>query len=413
MPPSLPMPPVIFATTELGFLLTLVAAFAAAFIGGAVATRLGQSPIIGYLVAGVVIGPFTPGFVADTATTQRVADVGVILLLFGVGLHFSLGTLVRLRAVAGAGGLTQIALTVAAGMLVGALLGWPPLASLFLGSATAISSSAVLAKVLDERGEANSEHGAIALGWMIVQDLVTIVLVVLLAGLSDTGGGSLGASIAAALAKAALFVAALLVIGLTGLPWALGRIARLRSRELFLVAIAVVALGTAYLAEEVGISLALGAFLAGLALSESDFAHHISDEIGPTRDLFAVLFFVSVGMLVDPRVIAGALPAFLLILAVIVAVKGALGAGFVRLLRYPRRTALFVGAGIAQAGEFSFLLARIGRDAGALSADRFTVILGACTASIVVAPLLYRLAERLCTPHPATPPPRSPIACGD
>lgn len=399
MPQSLPMPPVIFAATDLDFLLTLAAAFAAAFVGGVIAMRLKQSPILGYLVAGVVIGPFTPGFVADPQTTQRVADVGVILLLFGVGVHFSLGELVRLRVVAGVGGLTQIALTIAAGMLIGTALGWSPLASFFLGSATAISSSAVLAKVLDERGEAGSAHGAIALGWMIVQDLATIVLVVLLTGLSDTGGGSLGASIALAVGKASLFVVALLVIGLKALPWALARVARLPSRELFLVAIAMISLGTAYLAEEVGISLALGAFLAGLALSESDLAHHILDAIGPTRDLFSVLFFVSIGMLVDPRVIGRALPAFALIVAVIVVVKGLLGFGAVRALHYPTRTALFVGAGIAQAGEFSFLLARIGRDAGVLSADRFTVILGACTASIVVTPLLYRLAERLCTPR--------------
>lgn len=392
MPRSLP--PVTLAATNLTFLLTLVVAFAGAFLGGMIAIRLKQSPIVGYLVAGLIIGPFTPGFNADAATTQLFADIGVILLLFGVGVHFSLADLNRLRVVAGVGGITQIALTIGIGLLAGAALGWSPLASFFLGSAVAISSSAVLAKLLEERGEGGSAHGTVALGWMVMQDLVTVVLVVLLTGLSSEGG-NLGANVATATAKAALFVGLLLIVGVKVLPWWLDRVASVNSRELFIIAIAGLSLGTAYLAEEVGISLALGAFLAGLVLSESDLAHHILGEIGPIRDLFSVLFFVSIGMLVDPGVIAHALPTFALIVALIVVVKGLLSSGIMLVLRYPARTALLAGAGIAQAGEFSFLLARIGRDANVLSAERFTLILAACAVSIIVAPALFPLAERL------------------
>jgi monovalent cation:H+ antiporter-2, CPA2 family len=388
------LPPPTLAATNLTFLLTLAAAFAAAFVGGAIAVRLKQSPIVGYLLAGLIIGPFTPGFNADTGTTQRVADIGVILLLFGIGVHFSLRELVRLRAVAGVGGVAQIALTIGLAMLAGAALGWSPLASFFLGSAVAISSSAVLAKLLEERGEEGSAHGTVALGWMVVQDLATVVLVVLLTGLSSDNG-NLGASIAIATGKAVLFVGALLLIGAKVLPWWLDRVASFNSRELFLIAIAGLSLGTAYLAEEVGISLALGAFLAGLVLSESDLSHHILGEIGPIRDVFAVLFFVSVGMLVDPTVIARSLPTFGIILGLIVLAKGLLSGGLIALLGYPAGTALLAGAGIAQAGEFSFLLARLGRDANVLSAARFTLILGACVASIVLAPLLFGVVERV------------------
>ncbi len=388
------LPPVILATTNLGFLLTLAAAFAAAFVGGAIALRLKQSPIVGYLVAGLIIGPFTPGFNADTGTTQRVADIGVILLLFGIGVHFSLGELVRLKVVAGVGGITQIALTIGVAMLVGVALGWSPLASFFLGSTVAISSSAVLAKLLEERGEEGSAHGTVALGWMVMQDLATVVLVVLLTGLSSDNG-NLGASIATATGKAVLFVGILLALGVKVLPWWLDRVASLNSRELFLTAIAGLSLGTAYLAEEVGISLALGAFLAGLVLSESDLSHHILGEIGPIRDIFAVLFFVSVGMLVDPGVIVRSLPIFFAILGLIVLVKGLISGGLITVLGYPAGTALLAGAGIAQAGEFSFLLARLGRDTDVLSAERFTLILGACVASIVLAPPLFGIAERM------------------
>lgn len=391
---AIPLPPAVFAVTNLDFLLTLAAAFAAAFLGGAIAVRLKQSPIVGYLVAGLIIGPFTPGFIADTETTQRFADIGVILLLFGVGVHFSLGELVRLKVIAGVGGVTQIALTIGVAMFVGVTLGWSPLASFFLGSAVAISSSAVLAKVLEERGEEGSPHGTIAMGWMVVQDLVTVVLIVLLTGLSDPGG-SLATNVAVATGKAALFVGLLLVVGAKVLPWGLERVAALNSRELFLIAIAGLSLGTAYLAEQVGISLALGAFLAGLVLSESDLAHHILGETGPLRDLFSVLFFVSIGMLVDPAVIVRALPTFLLILALIVVIKGLLTTGIALVLRQPARTALLVGAGVAQTGEFSFLLDRIGREANVLSADQFTLILAACAASIIVAPTLLPLAESL------------------
>lgn len=390
----MPHPPVTLAATNLALLLSLAVAFAAALVGGVIAARLRQSPILGYLVAGLVIGPFTPGFVADAETTQLFADIGIILLLFGVGVHFSLKDLVRLKVVAGGGGVAQVALTIAVGMLLGVALGWSPLAAFFLGSAAAISSSAVLAKVLEERGEEGSEHGTISLAWMVVQDLATIMLVVLLEGLSN-GEGDVVTNVATATVTAAVFVGVLLVVGVRVLPWLLDRVAALQSRELFLVAVVGLSFGTAFLAEEVGISLALGAFLAGLVLSESDLAHHVLGEIGPARDLFAVLFFVSVGMLVDPRVIAAQLPVFGLLVLLIVGVKAALGVTTLLVLRYPPRTALLVGAGIAQAGEFSFLLAQIGREANVLSQERFTLILGACAASIVVAPLLFLVAERL------------------
>jgi monovalent cation:H+ antiporter-2, CPA2 family len=418
---------------NVGLLVNLVFAIGAASIAAVVAVRLRQSVILGYILAGIAIGPFTPGFVADVASVQELADLGVIFLMFAVGAQLSLADLRRVGKVVSLGGSMQVLAVVAAGYAVGEALGWRPLESLFFGAVLSNSSSTVLGKLLGERGETDAEHGRIALAWSSVQDLGTIALVILLSSLATgaADGASLLLDLASGLARATVFLALLLPVGTRVLPWLFEQIAALRSRELFLLAVAAIALGTAYLSTFFGLSLALGAFVAGVAVSESDLSHQIIGEILPLRDVLAALFFVSVGMLFDPMFVFEHAPMVLLTLALIVVLKGTLSAGLTWAFGYGPRTVLLVGVGLAQSAEFSFLLARLGTELGVVSPAVFSLMLAGAVASIVLAPALQmgaapisnwleRRLEVEKTPPPfdlgvpgvASRPPRHAVLCG-
>ncbi|MEO6349128.1 MAG: cation:proton antiporter [Candidatus Limnocylindrales bacterium] len=376
--------------TETGLLVTLALALIAATIGSAVAVRLGQSAILGYVVAGVLIGPYTVGPVADPLAVAELADIGLVFLLFAIGLELSIADLARVGRVAIIGGSLQVLALVGIGYGVGLALGFGQLESLFFGAFISQSSSMVMAKILGERGELDSAHGHLVLGWATLQDLSTVVLVVLLSGLAL--GGDLVGNIGVALSKAALFIAILLPVGLKVLPWVLEHIARLRSREVFVLSIVAVALGMAYLSEFFGLSLALGAFLAGLLVSESEISHHILGELAPLRDVFAGIFFVSVGMLVDPAFVVVAFGLVAIAVVLVVVAKGAFIAGLSRLLGMPGRTAFLAGLALAQSGEFSFLLARLGVDAGVVGDQMFSLMLASAGVSIALAPSLAKAA---------------------
>jgi len=372
----------------------LALALLAALVGAIVATRLRQSAVIGYIAAGVVIGPFTPGFVADPNAVEDLADIGLAFLLFTVGAELSLKDISRAGNVALLGGAVQVVLTIVIGTLVGVALGWDVRGALFFGSALAVSSGAVLSKVLADRGEADSEHGRIALAWSTVQDLATIVLVVLLPALAVSSPNGL-ADVALALGEAAVFLVLLVPIGSRFFPAVFEWLARLHNRELFVLAVAATALGTAYVSTLFGLSLALGAFVAGLTVGESDLSHHVLAEVVPLRDVLAGLFFVSIGMLVNPVFMVERWPLVLLVLLVIVVVKGGLVGGLAALLGSSPRTAALVGVAIAQCGEFSFLLARLGREAGPLTADGFNLILSGAAVSIMLSPPLQAHAGQI------------------
>lgn len=380
----LPMP-------ESGLLVNLALALVAATIGGALAVRLGQSPILGYVLAGVLIGPYTPGLISDPAQVAALADIGLAFLLFAVGLQLSVRELLRVGWVALVGSTLQVVIMIGAGYAVGLAMGLSTPAAIFVGAFVSISSTTVMAKLLGDRGEIDSGHGLLSMAWATTQDLITIVLVVLLTGLGSGAGGE-AADLPLALGKALLFMAIVLPLGLFGLPWLLRHASLLRSREVFVLSVVAVALGTAFLSEQFGLSLALGAFLAGLLISESELSYQALGELAPLRDVFAGLFFVFVGMLVDPAAVLVALPLLAATLVLIVLVKAAVAAGLARAFGVPALTAVLAGVALAQAGEFSFLLARVGVDTGALGPREFSVLLGAAALSIVLAPALLRAA---------------------
>ena len=378
---------------ELRFILDLGVAVALALVGGAIATRLGQPPIVGYLAAGVVIGPFTPGFVGDSGQIGQLAELGVVLLLFALGVEFSLHELRRVWRIAVPGAIAQVLVVAVAGTLVAVPLGLSPTGAVVVGSAIAISSTLVVLKLLMERGEMDSLHGRAAIGWMVVQDLITIVLMALLEPLA--GGGS-AAPLLFALLRAAAFLALAYLLGTRLLPWLFRTVSRLGSPELFLLSVFATALLAAFLSSAVfGLSLALGAFVAGIIVSESDLSHQAAGEILPFRDLFAVLFFVSVGMLLDPSALLADVPALLALLAVTLALKSLVSAALGRVLGLPLRSALLLGATIAQVGEFSFLLAEQALQLDLIDPRAYNLILATAVVSIVLTPPLVRGASAL------------------
>lgn len=370
-------------------LVNLVIALLAGLVGAIIAVRLGQSIILGYIVAGIVIGPFTPGVEGDLATVGALAEIGIILLLFAIGVQFSLSDLLRSGKVAVLGSTVQVLLTLGLGYGIGILLGWDSLEALFFGAVLSNSSSTVLSKVLGERGEMDSPHGKLALAWSTVQDLGTIILIVVLSALA-TESDTLLLDLAIEVGLAALFLLLLVPIGLKVLPWLFERVEGLRNREVFVLMVAVVALGLAYSASFFGLSLALGAFVVGVVVSESDLSHQILADVLPLRDIFAGLFFVSVGMLVDPIFVVRNWPLLLLTIVVIMLVKGSVSALIAWLLGTPTRTAVLTGVIIAQCAEFSFLLAQVGSDLGVVSPSVFSLMLGASAASIVLLPAFYQ-----------------------
>jgi CPA2 family monovalent cation:H+ antiporter-2 len=377
---------------QLSFVVDLVAALSIALAGGWLAARLRLSPTIGYVAAGVIISPLTPGFVGDAERLRLIADVGVVLLLFGIGVQFSLRELVSAGRTTTALGLGQVAGTLGLGYLAGIALGWGSDQALFFGAAVAQSSSTVMAKLVTERGEEEARHSRIALTWSVAQDLSTILLVVLLgvATEGDTDPGEVGLTGL----KVVGFLAGVLIIGVRIVPWALEQVVALQSRELFLLAIASLALGTAAAASSVGISLALGAFLAGLVVSESDRSHQVLGEMLPVREVFGVLFFVAFGMLIDFGELGGGFHVFAIALLLIVGVKFAFVAGPMLLLRTPVRTALLAAALLAQSAELTFIVLDAGVANDVVSERVFSLTLTAAAASILLVPGLLALAER-------------------
>ena len=384
---------------DLSLFATIAMAVLTALIGGFVARKLRLPTLIGYLVAGLIIGPFTPGFVASVGAANQLAEMGVIFMMFGVGLHFSLRDLWDVRRIAIPGAILQTTLTTLAGLGLSQLWGWSIGAGLVLGLSLSIASTVVLLRALTDNGLLNSSHGRVAVGWLDFEDLATIVILVMLPVLVNQTGSPLQ-SIGVALLKTAVFVGIMIVLGTRVLSWFLDQIAHLRSRELFILAVVALALGSAYIAYELfAVSLALGAFVAGVVVGESRVHAQVSADVTPFRDFFAVLFFVSVGMLVDPAVVLANLGPVVLLTLLIVAGKAILTVALAFVLPGPARTFLVVAAGLSQIGEFSFIVGATGLELGLLSAEQYGLILAGSVLSIVLNPLMFRmipvLEERL------------------
>lgn len=392
--PALPFElPAFELSHELQFILDLGVAVAVALLFGAIAVRLRQPAIVGYLLAGVAIGPFTPGYVSDAAEIAALAEVGIILLLFALGVEFSIRDLARVQRVALPGALVQVAVVAGVGTVAALGFGFPFVGGLVIGAALSISSTVVVLKVLVDRGQLDALHGRTAIGWMVVQDLLTILFIALLPPLA--GDDLVGPFLFAALRTAA-FLGVAYLVGTRVLPWILRTISRLGSPELFLLVVFATALLTAFISSALfGLSLALGAFVAGLIVSESEVSHQAAGEITPFRDLFAVLFFVSVGMLVDPGALVADLPALAVLALVAIGSKATVSILLGRSLGLPGRSAILLGATIAQVGEFSFLLAEGGLDLGILDGRGYNLVLGVAVLSIIGTPFLAAGGERV------------------
>jgi CPA2 family monovalent cation:H+ antiporter-2 len=382
---------------EVTLIATVAMGVLAALVCGYAARRVGLPVIVGYLLGGVLVGPSTPGFTADDHAAVQLGEFGVIFMMFGVGLHFSLRDLARVKRVAVPGALVQMGLSTALGWAIAHhVWGWSNGASLVLGLAMSIASTVVLLRGLTDRGMLNTAGGTTAVGWLILEDLATVAILVLLPAIvgdpsADNGGSDIG-EIVAALAKAAGFIALVLVVGVRVLPWVLVRIARTRSRELFLLAVFSLAASTAYVAYELfGVSFALGAFLAGIVMGGTSIHHQIEAEVLPFRDLFAVLFFVSVGMAVNIDVIVDHLDEVIVLTILIVVGKTIITLGLAFLMPRAGRELVVVAAGLSQIGEFSFIVGQAGLTLDLLDLDQYAIILAAAVLSIMVNPIMYRL----------------------
>jgi CPA2 family monovalent cation:H+ antiporter-2 len=369
----------------------LVMAVVAAVVGGLFATLIRQPLIIGYLLGGMAIGPYTPGPVIRVEDVQVLAEIGVALLMFALGTEFSIQELKHVGKPAAIGGLIFTGLNIALGIPIGTILGLSISSSIFLGGLLAISSSIVILKMLMSRGEMESLQGKLALGVSIVQDLSVIVLVVVLPALGGKSGGNLALAIGFAILKGSLFLAGAYLVGTRVMPWLLERLVRLGMREMFLLGVITIALGMAILAYVLDISFALGAFVAGLMVSGSEAASDILNEIVPIRDVFASLFFVSIGMLIDPLFVISNLPELALLVGTVLIGKWFLATIIFRVFRQPLKTAVLGGLLLAQVGEFSFVLARIGVDSEAISPRVESLILAAALVTIIANPLLLQM----------------------
>mgnify|MGYP001266315941 CR=1 FL=1 len=389
---------------SLPLITTLVGSLLMAFVFGMLAHRLKLSPMVGYLVAGVLSGPFTPGYVADAEIAPELAELGVILLMFGVGLHFSLRDLMAVKRIAVPGAIGQIAIATLLGALLATVLGWSPLAATLFGLSLSVASTVVLLRALEARSMVESPEGKIAVGWLIVEDLVMVlalVLLPLLANLSSDDGqgatwGQLVSEVAWTLGKVATFITLMVVFGRRFIPWLLARSAATGSRELFTLAVLAIALGIAFGAVELfDVSFALGAFFAGIVLNGSELSHKAANDSLPLRDAFAVLFFVSVGMLFNPAILLTAPLAVLASVIIILFGKSLAAYGIVRLFGHDRHTALTISASLAQIGEFSFILLGLGITLGLLPTEARDIVLAAAIVSILVNPFLFNLIDRL------------------
>lgn len=390
---------------QLSLLTNITLALVTAFVGGLLARRVGLPTIVGYLLAGVVIGPFSPGFVGDAAEISQLAEIGVIFLMFGVGLHFSLKDLWGVRAVAVPGAFLQMLLATGLGFTLARLWGWSLGAGLVLGLAVAIASTVVLLRGLTDYGLLNTTAGQVAVGWLVLEDLATVLILVLLPAMFAARDGNPWLGAGWALFKAAVFVALMLLVGSRLLPWLLTAIAHSRSRELFILAAVAVALGTAFgSAALFGVSLALGAFLAGVVLGESEISRQIGEDLLSFREIFAVIFFVSVGMLVNPAYLWANAGQVLALTALIVLGKALITQLLGLILPASGRTMLVVAAGLSQIGEFSFIVGQAGVNLGLMTQDQYSLILAGALLSIMLNPLMFKAiapAERLLRRMPA------------
>jgi CPA2 family monovalent cation:H+ antiporter-2 len=387
---------------DMPLLSTIVIGLVLAFALGVLAHRLRISPLVGYLVAGIIVGPFTPGYVADPTLAHELAEIGVILLMFGVGLHSSLDDLLSVRAIAIPGAVVQIAAATALGMGLAWLLGWSLGAGIVFGLALSVASTVVLLRAMRERRLLETERGRIAVGWLIVEDIAMVLALVLLPALAPMLKGGAATSIwalalpvAITLGKVTAFVAIMLVVGKRVIPWILHYVAHTGSRELFRLAVLAIALGVAFgSAVLFDVSFALGAFFAGMVLSESELSQRAATETLPLRDAFAVLFFVSVGMLVDPMIVVRDAGAVLATLLIIMLGKSIAAFAIVRLFGHPTSTALTISASLAQIGEFSFILASLGVSLTLLPERGRDLILAGAILSILLNPLCFAALDR-------------------
>ena len=391
---------------SISLITTLAAGLGLALVMGFLAVRLKLPPLVGYLVAGIIIGPGTPGFVADVELSRQLAEIGVMLLMFGVGLHFSLEDLLAVRGIALPGAIVQIAVATLLGVAITALWGWSLAAGVVFGLALSVASTVVLLRALESRGVLESVNGRIAVGWLVVEDLAMVLVLVLLPPLAlslgggaetavhGTGGQNLAATLGLTLLKVAIFIALMLVVGRRFFPKLLWQIARTGSRELFTLCVIATAVGIAYgSAELFGVSFALGAFFAGMVMRESPLSYRAAEESLPFRDAFSVLFFVSVGMLFEPQILIRQPLHLLAVVAIIIFGKSLAAFILVLLFRYPLNTALTVSASLAQIGEFSFILAGLGVSLKLLPVEGHSLILAGAIISIALNPLVFQAIE--------------------
>ena len=387
-------------THEVPLIATIAVSLAFAFVGGLLAVRLRLPPLVGYLLAGIVVGPFTPGFVADAKLAPQLAEIGVILLMFGVGTHFSIRDLVAVRRVALPGAFAQIVVATALGAGVATLWGWSLGAGIIFGLSLSVASTVVLLRALEDRDMIKSNDGRIAIGWLVVEDLLMVLTLVLLPALTGVlggdlpnNGGSLWPAVGITIGKVVLFIGLMLIAGVRFFPWLLSRVERTGSRELFTLAVIALALGVAFgSAKLFGVSFALGAFFAGVVVNESDLSHRAARDLQPLQDAFTVLFFVAVGMLFDPSILIRQPLQVLAVLAIVVFGKSLAAFGIVRVLGGSMRTALIVSAALAQIGEFSFILAGLGVNLRLLPAEGLNLIVAGALLSITFNPAVFSAA---------------------
>jgi CPA2 family monovalent cation:H+ antiporter-2 len=390
-------------THNISLITTLAAGFGFALIFGFIAEKIKLPALVGYLVAGILIGPATPGFVADANIASQLSEIGVMLLMFGVGLHFSLKDLLAVKRIALPGAVLQMGLATGLGMLMAWWLGWSLGSGLVFGLSLSCASTVVLLKALEARGILDSMNGRIAVGWLVVEDLATVLFLVLLPALAGVLGGTVSTAtpdtplwmaLGKTLLQVAAFIVLMLVVGRRALPWLLWQVSRTGSRELFTLAVIACAIGIAYGASALfSVSFALGAFFAGTVMRESEFSHRAAEESLPLRDAFSVLFFVSVGMLFDPVIVMEQPLRVLGVVAIIILGKSMAAVALVIALRYPLNTALTVAASLAQIGEFSFILAGLGVSLGLMPAEGMSLILASALISIALNPVLFAAVE--------------------
>lgn len=385
---------------NISLITTIAAGFGVALVLGFLAERIKVPALVGYLLAGIIIGPSTPGFVADVNIASQLSEIGVMLLMFGVGLHFSLNDLLAVKRIAVPGAVVQMGLATALGMATAWWWGWSLGSGLIFGLSLSCASTVVLLKALEARGVLDTMNGRIAVGWLVVEDLATVLVLVLLPPLAGVLGGTaigplagtkpLWITIGQTLLQVTAFIALMLVVGRRALPWLLWQVARTGSRELFTLAVIASAIGIAYGASALfSVSFALGAFFAGMVMRESEFSHRAAEESLPLRDAFSVLFFVSVGMLFDPSILLEQPIRVFCVVAIIILGKSLAAAALVIMFRYPLNTAMTVAASLAQIGEFSFILAGLGLSLGLLPTEGMSLVLAGALLSIALNPFLF------------------------